>query len=261
MPAISANGPVLVSGGSGFLAIHCINELLQRGHPVRATVRSNEKGDYLRQVFKRYDNRFGYIIAEDVEKPGVFDEAVKGCEGVLHTASPFHFDAEGKALDNLVHPAVKGTKNMLESIVKEKGVKRVVITSSFAAILDRTSPGHAEMTKIYTEEDWNVADREESDQLGNSQVPMNAYRASKSHAELAAWQFVEAHQPDWDLSTINPPFILGPIIHQCESPEKLNTSMKAVWTLMHGGKKEEELANPSGAYVDGKSIFSSSDSS
>jgi nucleoside-diphosphate-sugar epimerase len=198
---------ILVTGGSGFLAVHIVQQLLDRGHRVRTTVRSSAKGDYLKDVFHKHAGKFEYVIAEDVEKEGVFDDAVKGVDGVLHTASPFHFDSENQALDKLVKPALNGTKNVLNSIIKEKNVKRVIITSSFAAILDRNAPGHAEGTKTYTEADWNVSDPTDSEKEGNSQAPINAYRASKSLAEKAAWEFHEAHQPTWDLATVNPPFI------------------------------------------------------
>ncbi|UZJ55519.1 hypothetical protein CBS101457_004839 [Exobasidium rhododendri] len=254
MPAVGPNSLILVTGGSGFLAIHIVQQLLDRGHRVRATVRSDAKGEYLKKVFHKHTDKFEYVIAEDVEKEGVFDSAVKGVDGVMHTASPFHFDSENQALDKLVNPAVKGTKNVLNSIIKEKNIKRVIITSSFAAILDRNAPGHAQGTKTYTEADWNVSDPTESGEVGNAQAPINAYRASKTLAEKAAWEFHEAHQPTWDLATVNPPFILGPILHQCESPDKLNTSMKAVWSLMHGGKKESDLANGAGCVVDVRDV-------
>ena len=217
-------------------------------------MRSSDKGDYLKKVFARHADKLEYVIAEDLEQAGVFDNAVKGVDGVLHTASPFHFNAENAALDKLVNPAVRGTKNVLSSIAKEPSIKRVVITSSFAAILDRNSKGHAEGVKVYTEADWNESDPRQSGEDGNAQTPMNTYRASKSLAEKAAWEFVEAHQPKWDLATINPPLILGPIIHQCASPDSLNTSIKLVWDLVHGSKKESELQGPAGCYVDVRDV-------
>lgn len=173
------------------------------------------------------------MIAEDLETSGVFDEAVKGVDGVLHTASPFHMDAQGRALDALVNPAVKGTKNVLASIAKESKVKRVVVTSSFAAIIESSRKPPVK----YTEVDWNESDPLQSEREGNAQSPaLNAYRASKTLAERAAWEFVEANKPSFDLATINPPLILGPIIQQCSGPDSLNTSAKNVWTLLHGGK-------------------------
>lgn len=225
-----------------------MGQLLERGHRVRGTVRSEEKGEYLRKLFSRHSDKFTYVIADDLESPGAFDEAAKGVDGVLHTASPFHLNAEGKALTALVNPAVNGTKNVLSSIHKAGGVKRVVITSSFASISkcgERLFNGHAILTEpveknqklpyTFTEKDWNESDPVESEKEGNKQVPIGAYRASKTLAERAAWEFVESNSPSFDLATINPPLVLGPIIHQCKGPESLNTSAQATWNLIHGG--------------------------
>lgn len=200
---------------------------------MRGTVRSTEKGDYLKQLFKRHADRFSYVVAEDLETPGVFDDAVKGVDGVLHTASPFHMETEGKALTTLINPAVKGTKNVLASIAKEGKVKRVVITSSFAAIVDNNGK---RMPYTYTEADWNISDAEGSAKEGDQQTPLNAYRASKTLAERAAWEFVETNDISFDLATINPPLVMGPLIHQVKSPDTLNTSAKSVWKLVHNGQ-------------------------
>lgn len=195
-------------------------------------MRSEEKGEYLRETFKHHGDKFSYVIAADLEHPGVFDDAVQGVDGVLHTASPFHFNSEGKALDALINPAVNGTKNVLASIAKSSSVKRVVVTSSFAAIVERSR----KLPYTFTEADWNESDPKQSDAEGNAQNPLNAYRASKTKAENAAWQFVEANSPSFDLVTINPPLVLGPIIQQCNGPQSLNTSAANVWKLLHGEK-------------------------
>jgi nucleoside-diphosphate-sugar epimerase len=96
----------------------------------------------------------------------VFDEAVKGVDGVLHTASPFHFNTDGKAITALINPALKGTENMLQSCLKHGDkLKRVVITSSFAAILDTAKP----VPQQYTEEDWNETSVKETERDGEAQ--------------------------------------------------------------------------------------------
>lgn len=221
---------ILVTGASGFLATHCIHQLLVLGHKVRGTVRSNEKGLYLQELFKRHGDSFSYVIAADLEHPGVFDDAAHDVEGVLHTASPFHFNSEGKALDALVNPAVNGTNNVLASLAKSSSVKRVVVTSSYAAIIESSR----QLPYTFTEADWNESDPKQSDIEGNAQNPLNAYRASKTKAERAAWEFVRAKAPSFDLVTINPPLVLGPIIQQCDGPQSLNTSAANVWKLLHG---------------------------
>lgn len=241
MPAAGPNSLILVTGASGFLAAHCCLQLLERGHSVRGTVRSNEKGDYLKQLFARHGDKFTYVIADDLETPGVFDNAVKGVDGVLHTASPFHMDAEGKAQTALINPALKGTKSVLASIAKEPKIQRVVITSSFASIIDMNGKT---MPYTFTEADWNETDPAAAAKDGQNQAPLSAYRASKTLAERAAWEFVETNQVPFDIVTINPPLVMGPIIHQVKSPDALNTSAKNIWNLIHGGQP-----NP-GAAVD-----------
>ncbi|TKY86860.1 hypothetical protein EX895_004148 [Sporisorium graminicola] len=251
MPAIGSKSHVLVTGGSGFIAIWIVYQLLERGHKVRVTVRSQDKGKYLQDVFQKYADNLEYTIAEDLEKEGAFDDAVKGVDAVLHTASPFHMNVEGDPRRTLINPAVNGTRNVLSSIHKHgSNVKRVVITSSFAAIVDSSRQGHV----VYTEKDWNVSSVERVDKKGKDQEPQDAYRASKTLAERAAWQFVDENKPTWDLVTINPPLVFGPILHQVNSPEKLNTSVSFVWGLLHGSKKEDDLLTPSGNCVDVRDV-------
>ncbi len=252
MPAIKPNSHVLVTGGSGFIAIWTVYQLLERGHKVRATVRSTEKGQYIEQLFSsKFSGKFDFVIAEDLEKEGAFDEAVKGVDAVLHTASPFHFNIEGDPKKTLINPAVNGTRNVLTSILKHgSNVQRVVITSSFAAILDSTREGHI----VYTEKDWNISSVENVEKQGKDQAGPDAYRASKTIAERTAWEFVQSNTPSWDLVTVNPPLVFGPIIHQVNSAEKLNTSVAQVWGLFHGSKKEEDLLAPAGNCVDVRDV-------
>ena len=157
-------------------------QLLQRGFRVRGTVRSDAKGEFLAKLFEKEGlNGFEYCIVEDVEPEGAFDEAVKGCDAVLHTASPFHFNVANdpsvpspfhrhplirhpvlsvvatdssppRSHTDLINPAVNGTVGMLKSVLKEPKVTRVVITSSFAAVVYPTPDNP---TYSFTEADWN----------------------------------------------------------------------------------------------------------
>ncbi|OAL49492.1 NAD(P)-binding protein [Pyrenochaeta sp. DS3sAY3a] len=236
---------VLISGGSGFIAAHTIDVLLKRGHSVVTTVRSQEKADKLKAEYQSYADKgqLSFAIVPDIAKEDAFDQAVISdppFEVVLHTASPFHFNVTDVQKD-LIDPAVIGTTGILKSIKKSAPtVKHVVITSSFAAIVNGSKgfwPGHT-----YSEEDWDPITIEEA-----QESPMLGYRASKTFAEKAAWDFIENEKPNFTLSTINPPMVFGPIVHALDSLENLNTSnQRILWTAQ--GKFKDEIP-PSGVHL------------
>ena len=134
---------------------------------------------------------------------GAFDEAVKGVDAIAHTASPFYTNA--KEPDELLVPAVRGTLSILNSALAHgAAVKRVVITSSTAAV---ASPSPT--PRVFTEADWNDYSPRVVAEQGAAAPPPDMYRASKSLAERSAWDFVQKHQPKWDLATVNPSLVLG----------------------------------------------------
>ncbi|KIO32641.1 hypothetical protein M407DRAFT_100661 [Tulasnella calospora MUT 4182] len=222
MPAVPSPAKVLVTGASGFIAAWVVETLLEKGYVVVGTVRSDSKGKYLQNLFKDHGDRFSYVIVEDIAKEGAFDKAVVGVDAVQHTASPFHFKADDPK--ELIEPAVKGTVGVLESIKKYgPGVKRVVITSSVASIVyDKGREG-----VTYDESDWNTESPRLVEEKGRNAAPVHKYRASKVLAERAAWDFVEKNRESvaFDLVTINPPMVWGPIIHEVASVDQLNTSI------------------------------------
>ncbi|ORY14252.1 hypothetical protein BCR34DRAFT_623385 [Clohesyomyces aquaticus] len=227
---------VLLTGGSGFIAAHTLDVLLKHGHSVVTTVRTQAKADKIRSAYPGYaKDILDFAIVPDIAQPNAFDEAVVSdppIEAVLHTASPFHFNVTDVQKD-LLDPAVIGTTGILKSIKKNAPhVKHVVITSSFAAIVDPDKgfwPGHA-----YSEEDWNPITKEQA-----VENPMNGYRASKTFAEKAAWDFVEKEKPNFSLSTINPPMVFGPIVHHLESLDSMNTSNQRLVSAAQGKFKDE----------------------
>ncbi|KAI0437788.1 NAD(P)-binding protein [Xylaria telfairii] len=223
---------ILLTGGSGFIAAHILETLLQRGHSVVTTVRSAQKGKLILDAHARYScETLDYVVVEDIAQAGAFDRAVISeppFEAVVHTASPYHFNARDNKKE-LLEPAINGTVGLLESIFKHApSVKRVVITSSSAAILDQQQP-----TKVYTEADWCPVTEEQA-LVG----PANGYRASKTFAERAAWKFVEEKNPGFSLSVCNPPLVLGPILHHVESLSSLNTSNQRIRDIMSGASKQ-----------------------
>ncbi|KAF2761457.1 NAD(P)-binding protein [Pseudovirgaria hyperparasitica] len=225
---------VLLTGGSGFIAAHTLDVLLEHGHSVVTTVRSQEKADKIKEAHPNVGkDKLDFAIVEDIAQPDAFEKAVVSdppFEIVLHTASPFHFNVTDVQKE-LLDPAVIGTTGILKSIKKHAPtVKRVVITSSFAAILSPKTGFAKGVT--YSEENWNDITTEEA-----LQNPQNGYRASKTFAERAAWDFVEKEKPNFQLSTINPPLVFGPIVHYLNSLDGLNTSNQRVRDIIQGKSK------------------------
>lgn len=226
---------ILLTGASGFVAAHVLNSLLKRGYKVRGTVRSEATAEKVRKthshLLKGDDSRLAFAIVQDVAAPGAFDEAVKGVDGVIHTASPFVTQVEDNERD-LLDPAIKGTNSILQAVEKNAPqVKRIVITSSFAAILDPTQGARPGYT--YSEKDWNPVTYEQAKSGDGS----TAYCASKTFAEKAAWDFVLDRKPKFDVATICPPMIYGPLDHDA-SLDHLNTSSADIYRFMNGSLKE-----------------------
>ncbi|OJJ58614.1 hypothetical protein ASPSYDRAFT_44997 [Aspergillus sydowii CBS 593.65] len=231
---------VLLTGGSGFIAAHILDQLLERGFDVVTTVRSEEKGD---KILAAHPNtpkeKLSYVIVKDIAQDGAFDEAVKSnppFDYVLHTASPFHFNVQDPVKDFL-DPAIKGTTGILKAIkANAPTVKRVVVTSSFASIVNGKKH-----EKVYSEKNWNPVTWEEG--LDSS----NTYRASKTFAEKAAWEFVEKEKPNFNIATINPPLVLGPVVHYLSSLDAINTSNARISRLVRGLDKES--TPPTGTFL------------
>jgi nucleoside-diphosphate-sugar epimerase len=207
---------VLVTGGSGFIGGHCILQLLAQGHHVRTTVRSLAREPEVRVLLKRAGaegaDRLTFAAA-DLERDAGWPEAVAGCDFVLHVASPFP-PTVPKHEDELIVPAREGALRVLKA-ARAAGVKRVVLTSSFAAI----GYGHKPQTAPFDETSW-------TDVNGPG---VSAYAKSKTLAERAAWDFV-AKEGGLELAVVNPVGVFGPVW----GPD-LSTSVAGVKRLMDGG--------------------------
>lgn len=184
------------------------------------------------------------MIVEDIAQPDAFDEVIKSeppFEAVIHTSSPFHYNVTDTKKD-LLDPAIVGTTGILKAIKKSApSVKRVVITSSFAAIVDPGKGSWPDHT--YSEKDWNPMT--EADALSS---PQNGYRASKLFAERAAWEFVEKEKPNFSIATMCPPLVLGPIVPYLQSDlDNLNTSNQRIAAIVTG--KAKESLPPTGTFI------------
>lgn len=207
---------VLVTGGSGFVGSHCIVQLLAAGHEVRATVRNLAREPEVRAMIQEGGATAGdrlKLFAADLVKDDGWAEAVRGCDYIHHVASPFP-EKLPKHEDDLIVPAREGALRVLRA-ARDAGVKRVVLTSSFAAV------GYGkEMTgDAFDETSWTVPD-------GPGVQP---YTKSKTLAERAAWDFVEKEGNGLELSVVNPVGILGPILGK-----DISTSILIVQKMMNG---------------------------
>ena len=208
---------VLVTGGSGFIALHCIDQLLEKGFMVRTTIRSESRKEEIYKAMDKYpnlDQNLDFHICDLLEDNG-WDEAVDGCDYVLHVASPFILEVPSDE-DVLIRPAVDGTLRVLNACSKAN-VKKVVLTSSVAAV----AYGHGK-EKTFDESDWSNT----GDDSG-----ITPYAKSKTLAEKAAWEFVdklEAHNK-FDFTVINPVGVFGPML-----TSDMGTSNSLVSKLING---------------------------
>ncbi len=187
---------VLVTGGTGFLAEHVIAQLVQAGHRVRTTVRTLAREAEIREALSRAgvgDEFKLELVHAELSADDGWAEAVAGVDYVLHTASPFP-PAVPVDDDEVIVPARDGALRVLRA-ADEAGVKRVVMTSSFAAI----GYGHEATERAFTELDWT-----------NLDAPLAAYIRSKAVAERAAWDFFDRQAHGLELAVVNPVGIFGP---------------------------------------------------
>jgi dihydroflavonol-4-reductase len=206
---------VLVTGGSGYLGGWCVIELLRRGYTVRTTVRSLSREPQVRATVG-YEVDPGdrlTVLAADLTSDEGWPAAVEGCDYVLHVASPFP-PAQPKDADELIVPAREGTLRVLRASL-DAGVKRVVVTSSVAAI--RLSDGAA--ARPLDETDWTDPDS----------PGLTPYVRSKTIAERAAWDLVRGRGEEDRLSVVNPGAIIGPVLN-----DDLSYSLQAVQRLLEG---------------------------
>ncbi|MCE9622623.1 MAG: aldehyde reductase [Actinomycetia bacterium] len=199
------NDTVLVTGATGFIAQHCIVQLLEAGYNVRGTARSTDRNAEVKAILaaslstaakSHLDERFQIVTADLTSDEG-WSAAVAGCKFVQHVASPFPRKVP-KNSDELIRPAREGVLRVLRA-ASDAGVERVVLTSSLAAV----TYGH-EQDHVFTEADWSNID---SSHIG-------AYEKSKTLAERAAWEFMASRNAGsrLELVAINPGLVLGPLL-------------------------------------------------
>lgn len=234
---------VFVSGATGYIAQHIILQLIAKGYNVVGTVRSAEKGEILKKKLK--SDNFIYEIVKELDADGAFDAALKAHPEVtvfLHTASPFRFSLTDPEKDFLI-PAVEGTKNALSAIATYgPQIKRVVVTSSYAANAHYLDDLVASNT--LSEDSWNTITWEAA-----KASAIDGYCGSKTFAERAAWDFVKENKPNFSLSVVNPGYVFGPQAFASDATGTLNTSAEIINSLLKL-KSDEEPHPFAGAFID-----------
>ncbi|XP_022633150.1 cinnamoyl-CoA reductase 1-like [Vigna radiata var. radiata] len=210
---------VCVTGASGFIASWIVKFLLQRGYTVRATVRNpanHEKVDHLLKLDGAKERL--HLYKADLLEEGSFDDAFEGCYGVFHTASPVQSIVNDPQKE-LIDPAVKGTLNVVKSCAKSTSVKRIVLTSSFAAV---SYNGRPRAPEVVVDETWfsdpNILRENEK-----------WYSFGKTLAEDAARKCLD--EQDIKLIVINPAMTIGPLLQQ-----EMNETSSRILNLINGSK-------------------------
>ncbi|MFW6019412.1 MAG: SDR family oxidoreductase [Bacteroidales bacterium] len=204
---------ILVTGGSGFIASHIISLLLKEGHHVITTVRDlndKEKTRHLEDLAKGNNYSLDFFEA-DLLQEGSFKAPMEDCDIVIHTASPFKISGIKDAKKQLIDPAVKGTQNVLNAVNQTRSVKKVVLTSSVAAIHGDNADIQDIKEDKFNEDHWN----------SSSSETHQAYSYSKAEAEKTAWQIANEQQR-WKLAVINPGFVIGPSLTKRKDSTSIN---------------------------------------
>ncbi|MCF6165094.1 SDR family oxidoreductase [Furfurilactobacillus rossiae] len=227
---------VVVTGGSGFIAVHIILQLLQQGYAVRTTVRSMKKTDLIHEMLAKggvADFSNLAIVEADLTSDDGWTEAVKGATYVIHPASPtptLNFKNE----DEMIRPAVDGVLRVMRAS-RDAGVKRFVLTSAYGAIF----AGHKNRTTPYTEKDWTDL----------SAKNIHPYQKSKTMSEHAAWNFINSEGNGMELATVNPVGVMGPVLSSDYSHSNIQ-----IQDLLEG--KIKAVPKVDSGYVDVRDVAS-----
>ncbi|KAF8857237.1 NAD(P)-binding protein [Acephala macrosclerotiorum] len=243
---------VLITGINGYIAGVLGLHLLSKGYSIRGTSRRAASAEpLLKGPYALYAERVKIYEVPDMTVDGAFDEAVKGVDGIFHTASPLDFSIE--TYEKMVIPAVRGNETILASALKAgPQLTSVVVTSSVVSIINPT-----EGPRTFTEKDWASAalekvikDKAEGVATSGGQL----YAASKTASDRAMWKFRDEHKPSFAITTINPSVVIGPPVTLPESGSKFNETLKPFFNLFSGASKEVPPNIGSGSFVDVRDV-------
>lgn len=240
MKTIDRSKPVLVTGATGYVAGWLVKKLLEEGLTVHAAVRNPDNKKKIAHLDKIAAASLGEIryFKADLLQEGSYAAAMAGCELVYHMASPFTVNVKDPQKE-LIDPAVKGTRNVLEQANKTDTVKRVVLTSSCAAIYTDCADVQKAPNGILTEDIWNTS----------ASLDYQPYSYSKTLAEKEAWKINES-QNRWDLVVINPCMIFGPALN----PESITSESYNMLKQLGDGTMKQGVPNIGMGIVDVREV-------
>ncbi|KAL5594331.1 hypothetical protein BROUX41_001271 [Berkeleyomyces rouxiae] len=248
LPLSGDEGRVLLTGATGFIASHVLDQLVELGFSVTTTVRSTEKGNKLiASLPEKFQAQVNYVIVPDIVAENAFNDAVKSAPFafVIHTAMPYHLSCSDPIKD-FIDPAVKGTLGILNAVHSYgPSVRRVVLTSSSATIFNIKNHD-----KTYNEDSYSPLTLE--DAMTN---PHFAYSTGKVFGERAAWKFIQDTNPKFELATINNTYTFGPIQRFLTSARQINASNHRILAMIRGEMKHTLV--PTGriiTYVDVRDV-------
>lgn len=221
---------VLITGGSGFIGLHVVNEALKSGYKVNTTTRSSESEAALplKGLQKKYPKQLE-IFEADLLQPDAYKEAIKGVDAVLHVATPVLMGQSNDNPDAQIKPAVEGTQNVLQTCLKSDTVKTIIVTSSCLTMIDFSK----DSKYIFTEKDFSPHVGPDSD----------AYIRSKILAEQVTWDFNKHYQDRFRIATVHPTLVFGPDLEvegvEIKNPRS-NSGKKALLNIIQGIDKDIE---------------------
>ena len=230
---------ILITGGTGYIGSWVVKGLLENGHTIKLTVRNKkqkEKYQFLDDLAQKSTGSLE-VHEADLLEIGSFDEMAKGCDSIVHIASPFILNVKDAKKD-LLDPAVIGTTNVLEAANKSNSVKKVVLTSSVVAIYGDAIDMKNQNLSVFTEEQFNTS----------SSLKHQPYAYSKVEAEKKAWEMAGQHS-EWELVVLNPSFVMGPSLTSSSQSESLK-----FMTELLSGKQKTGTAELYMAYVDVRDV-------
>ncbi|CZR65182.1 probable 3-beta hydroxysteroid dehydrogenase/isomerase [Phialocephala subalpina] len=227
-----SSGLIFITGATGFIGGTTAKAALQSGYRLRVSVRQDSQIEKLKGVFSNYLGRIEFIVVPDITSETAFAGKLEGVDYVFHLASPL---PKGIDKQQFFPPAVKGTTAILKEATKVPSIKKVVITSSIAALLPVGGLPHGGVIK--ENNDWDVCVDENADFIGDTDMmtAIRLYQASKILANQARWKFMETEKPKFTLVTIHPSFVYGHNVMQITAGEGRGGTNGQLWDRIMSG--------------------------